>query len=485
MLLLFALLQAIGITAVFYVTTCLLSRSHTWLAPYIALALLVIVGFIGFWATYTYPVAAMILNMTFWVMAAVAVVTLWRLPFNGEAATGGAIWAIGSVALILAAFGPTGLDKMTDVARTRFSHELPVDNIIPLLFANALTSGHVPIPLIGDWLSSDRPPLQTGMFLVLRIPLINGDVAYQLLATTIQMTVLPATYFLVRSFNASRVAGVIAAGLVFFAPITIINGVFVWPKLITAALLMVATAIHLGPAYQTVRGSRMAGTTVGVALAGAMLSHGAAAFTIIAFGVVSIFSARWGSLRYSLAVALTAFALYAPWMAYQHFIDSPGDRLIKWHLAGVIDATDKRAPLKAMRDAYRGMTLSDVSSRLQLKIGKSLESVVPFTQPDRAKARATAFFKLLPSLGVVGAFGLAIVAAGFIFGYAPLAAVIVVNYLFWCITIFDTEGAIVHQSSYFMLLAIPALLAIMLSRQTIALTCLLASQAALAWSYFH
>ena len=53
-------------------------------------------------------------------------------------------------------------------ATVRFSHPLPSDNSIPYIFAEDLLEGPVPRPMLSDWLSSDRPPLQTGMILALR-----------------------------------------------------------------------------------------------------------------------------------------------------------------------------------------------------------------------------------------------------------------------------------------------------------------------------
>jgi hypothetical protein len=58
--------------------------------------------------------------------------------------------------------------------------------------------------------------------------------------------------------------------------------------------------------------------------------------------------------------ALAVFlALYAPWMAYQKSFAPPGDRLVKWHLAGSM-AIDGRGALRTVVDAYSSRTLGEL-----------------------------------------------------------------------------------------------------------------------------
>ncbi|WP_457395555.1 hypothetical protein, partial [Roseateles sp. P5_E1] len=54
-----------------------------------------------------------------------------------------------------------------------------------------------------------------------------------------------------------------------------------------------------------------------------------------------------------------------PWIAYQRFIDPPGDRLIKWHFAGKVPPGTESA-LHALVDAYSHLTPSQwLHARLQ------------------------------------------------------------------------------------------------------------------------
>jgi hypothetical protein len=62
--------------------------------------------------------------------------------------------------------------------------------------------------------------------------------------------------------------------------------------------------------------------------------------------------------------ALTLACLYAPWALYQGLIDPPGNRLLKWHLAGVIPVDD-RSFFEALHDTYAALSWADyVSGRV-------------------------------------------------------------------------------------------------------------------------
>ena len=49
--------------------------------------------------------------------------------------------------------------------------------------------------------------------------------------------------------------------------------------------------------------------------------------------------------------------LYLPWLLYQHFMNPPGNRLVKWMLAGVIPI-DRRGILQTIIDQYRSVPLT-------------------------------------------------------------------------------------------------------------------------------
>jgi hypothetical protein len=122
----------------------------------------------------------------------------------------------------------------------------------------------------------------------------------------------------------------------------------------------------------------------------------------------------WPPLKTMLYGAGTALALYLPWMVFQSFVDPPGNRLLKWHLAGVIDV-DGRSFLAALRDSYGA---SSWHAYLQGRIANfnaivgawpnSLLELISLSPSSAASHRAHDFFNLLPSLH---GFALAVIVA--------------------------------------------------------------------------
>jgi hypothetical protein len=66
---------------------------------------------------------------------------------------------------------------------------------------------------------------------------------------------------------------------------------------------------------------------------------------------------RTGGPRFIAIAALSALIFFVPWAAYQRFYDPPGNRLLKWHLAGVI-AVDSRGFFQSVRDSYGTLSWS-------------------------------------------------------------------------------------------------------------------------------
>src|SRR5581483_10392284 len=76
---------------------------------------------------------------------------------------------------------------------------LPSDNVLPLIFGLQLSEGADPrTGFFADWRSSDRPPLQTGVYLV-QAPLqylLPQGMAYQFLSIALQCTWVPGLWTL-------------------------------------------------------------------------------------------------------------------------------------------------------------------------------------------------------------------------------------------------------------------------------------------------
>jgi hypothetical protein len=186
-------------------------------------------------------------------------------------------------------------------------------------------------------------------------------------------------------------------------------------------------------------------------------------FALIGFAVVVVTFWNWPSPRTVLYGAVTLVTLYAPWVLYQNVIDPPGNRLLKWHIAGVI-GVDDRGFLAALRDSYGALSWHDY---LQGRVANFIRlwGSWPDTIWDRVvgpfsifwpphHVRGTDFFSFLPSLHT---FGFALMIAPLLLPFVPppqrgiglrllvaLAATLVV----FAMLIFEPSNAVNHHGTY-------------------------------------
>jgi hypothetical protein len=318
------------------------------------------------------------------------------------------------VVVISLGFSAGGIDAPVLTSRGRFSQLLPEDNILPFIVAMELRSGHIASPLVGEWLASDRPPLQSGLYLLLTLR--HHLVAYQVVASFLQATYLFGAWGLAVAAAlpiAARRLTLLACCLL---PVAIINTFFTWPKLLAAGYVLLAFALLFRPRPPDAPRAAT-GVLIGGLAALAVLSHGSSAFALIGFAITVAMFWAWPPLKAMLAAAATLVALYVPWMLYQRFIDPPGDRLLKWHLAGVIDA-DQRGFFTTLRDSYAALSWHDYAAgkveNIRALIGTwpgNLAEIARLIMGDANVApavRIADFFQFLPSLHV---FSLALIVA--------------------------------------------------------------------------
>lgn len=278
-----------------------------------------------------------------------------------------ALWVLGSLFVIYFGFLHGGADRALETASMRFStqpSQLASDNFIPSFFSDWMFAGHPGSPPVFEpgWLFSDRPPLQVAYVLTQRV--FGWDTMtlhYQLLGVIIQQFWILALWALL---TAARVPGktrALAMVAALASDVAIVNGFFVWPKLLAAAFVLAALALVVGPGEPTLKRRPWTIVLLG-ALAGlAFLSHGSSVFGLIPVGIVAIARGlpRW---RWICAGGLATLVLIVPWMAYQHYGNPPGNRVVKWALAGVTDI-DQRGTIEEIVHAYReagvGGTLHD------------------------------------------------------------------------------------------------------------------------------
>jgi hypothetical protein len=170
-------------------------------------------------------------------------------------------------------------------------------------------------------------------------------------------------------------------------------------------------------------------------------------------------------------------ALMAPWLAYQHYYDPPGDSLAMLQLAGHIDSTSSGNLVGAIEDYYRPLTLK------QIVVAKEGNLKTPFhgetgMRRDAAKLvanlfatggrartvrdatvediRGNSFFYLYPELGLVGLAPLArilillrrrrrspdLAAADWIWVW------LVIGFITWGVVLVGARATVIHQGSY-------------------------------------
>jgi hypothetical protein len=336
-------------------------------------------------------------------------------PLLRQLATPLALWALGSAFLLYLGFLHGGTDQALATASTRFSGQLPSDNDIPRFFSDwFFVHGHhgTPPEFPGEWLASDRPPLQIGDAVLQRtFGWDDKGLHYQVMGVVLQQLWIIGLWALLCAGRAGRTTRALAMLTVLASNVAIVNGFFVWPKLLPAAMLLAAAALVLTPLWDEVR-SRLWGAALVAALLGlALLGHGASVFTVIPLAAIGAWRGMpsWRWLGVAVAVGLL---FMAPWSAYQKYGDPPGNRLTKWMVGGVIDIDD-RGTAETIVDSYEEVgfegALHAKGQNFVALVGGGPMATQLKGAVDEAKAgnlsnalgilRFSLFLYLLPSLG--------------------------------------------------------------------------------------
>ena len=348
------------------------------------------------------------------------------------------------------------------------------DNVIPLTFA-ARVAAHGPLSgsLMGSWLSSDRPPLQTG-FALLQWPLWGAQgrqAAYQLLATALSASWVPALWVVLRTRGVRQwriLVVVLATALTGWA---FVSTIYVWPKMLAGTLILAAVAIVVS---RDEGDRRLASGVVAVALVTlSMLAHGGAAFAALAL-IPFAWRLRRRITVPAIAVgAVAAVVGYLPWTLYQHYVNPPGDRLMKWQLAGVIPI-GPAGFLPTIVAQYHRLSLHE----LLVNKWVNLESLAADTFLWRTQlaepawrsgflgyARIAQLNDLLPAAGLLllGAIALLFRSSRRALApVAPLAAFTGIALVIWVVVLWGGQlvPAINHESAYAMTVLFIALCAL-------------------------
>ncbi|MFU8798129.1 MAG: hypothetical protein ACNA7Y_05500, partial [Gammaproteobacteria bacterium] len=335
------------------------------------------------------------------------------------------------------------------------------DNWIPKILLNQVWEGKILHPMMGDWLSSDRPPLQAGIALFFQAIGIAGSWAYQGVGMYLQCLILLAMIPFWRLLGLQKYTALLTTGLV-FSTLLLIHAVFVWPKLLAASYLILLY-VYLNSKIDLFQNDRIPGWCWGGALiALAMLSHGGSAFALIVIVLATFCTTRpWKGIHTIKSLA-ASLCIYLPWIIYQRFIDPPGDRLLKWHIGGHIAPTNDSL-LTVILNSYQNLSFE---TWWQSKIGNLYTvfgSYITFpTQLSEIFSRhmiERSFFEFSVSFWLLWPVGLfcflwLVIRRQTEPHYIRLAIVSVLGLILWCMLMFDAGSAVLHQGSFFFWLAI-------------------------------
>lgn len=309
------------------------------------------------------PAAGHVAGVVAYVLAVAAgALAAWRCG-AGKVRAGLRFWAAPSLMAPAAAAVSLGIGFLygggnlpLELEQVRYFKRVANDNVLPRAFALQLEAAARPLPhyLTGAWLSSDRPPMETSVYLMVRSIVPIGDphkLVYQVLGTLLQSLWMPALWCVLTVVGLSRwavaggLAGVAVSGFVLF------NSLYVWPKLLPAAFVVLLAGLLLTDEWRVARRRAAGGAVCGLAAGLAMLGHEGSALALIPLALVVLaVPRRWPRRRWLAPAVGVLVLLMAPWVLYQRYVDPPGTSLTKAQLAGNI--SPGRSVVSAIADAY-------------------------------------------------------------------------------------------------------------------------------------
>ena len=174
-----------------------------------------------------------------------------------------------------------------------------------------------------------------------------------MLATGLSASWLPALWVVFRARGVAQWRILVVVLATTLTGFVLVSTVYVWPKMLAGTFALAALAIVVS---RDEADRRLASGVVAVALVTlSVLAHGGTVFALLALIPFAYRLRRRITVRAVAACAAVAVACYLPWTLYQHFVDPPGDRLLKWQLAGVIPI-DPRGFLQTIVQQYERLS---------------------------------------------------------------------------------------------------------------------------------
>lgn len=256
------------------------------------------------------------------------------------------------------------------------------DNTLPLSFAKSVYYGNSQAQ-VSDWKSSDRPPLQSGLVLLV-YPILHKigsiEINYQIFAVFLQCLWLFALVEFFYFLKINRKIFLWIALLAITNNFIFINSVFVWPKMLSGSLVVMAFIIL----YISIKDGELDNEKIiliSTLSTLSLLAHGGVIYTLIPMFVLAIIYLRnIISFKQIITSAIIFASLYAPWLLYQSWY-GPGDRLTKWWIAGKVDLDDgSQGSVETIYFAYKDMSIVQIVHNKFENI-KTLFGFISYTGP--------------------------------------------------------------------------------------------------------
>ena len=335
----------------------------------IAYAVTAVAGYAVFWCYFFKPELGRAVSTAWIASAIVAIVSMRRARISREEAVPIALTFLAGLFYLAVLYLPgTTID-----AAQRFFVVRPQDNIVPRLFAEHLFQGvNLRDHFLGDWQTSDRPPLQTAILLLVRPVFgwlaIDPNTGYEIGGAVAQLAWLPAAWLLCARAGFSPRQRAFVLAFMVFSGFFLYNTVYTWPKLLAAGMSITALVFAVTPSPRRPANIVLAGVFAALAL----LAHGGAVFFLVPAFVLAM-ALRRIALSPALAWgAVAGVVLLLPWSAYQRFYEPPGDWLLKIHLAGIPNV-DPRPAGVAIRQVYSetppGVILHNKLANVETAVG--------------------------------------------------------------------------------------------------------------------
>lgn len=326
-------------------------------------------GYLAFWEFFFSTILGQIVSVTIYLAALGLLVSLRRTVKSTVKAIREPFLFVALAALCYTSFYFLFSDPFlpgAGYASDRFFRDmLPADNIIPKIFAERIYERKPVHPFCcGDWLSSDRPPLQTGIVLMER-PLMlpatdRSELDYQVLATALQCFWICGIWCLLTVIGTERRRIRQLIGFLIFSGFLFYNSVYAWPKLLAATCILFLLTILFDIGRNKRALTNFEAVLAADCLGLALMAHPGSVFSLAIFVVLLVRLRRFFTLRQVAMGLLIIMAFYLPWSAYQKYVDPPGNRLLKMHLAGV-GPVDSRTTWEAIRDTYKSFPLGRIA----------------------------------------------------------------------------------------------------------------------------